>query len=75
MKITLVLLLSINFCSICPGYVQTPLLTPDKIKPFLPLIDKIFNDYAEKNHFHGFAFGTIQRCWENYQNKKYNCRK
>ena len=62
MNITLVLLLSINFCSICPGYAQIPLLTPDKIKPFLPL-NKIFNNYADKNHFPGLAIGNIQRCW------------
>ncbi|MCW3087395.1 MAG: class beta-lactamase-related serine hydrolase [Sediminibacterium sp.] len=31
----------------------------EKIKAFFPLAEKIYKDYAEKNHFPGYAFGIV----------------
>lgn len=30
-----------------------------KIEAFFPIVDKIYKDYAEKNHFPGYAFGIM----------------
>jgi CubicO group peptidase (beta-lactamase class C family) len=42
---------------------QAPVFTdPDrlkKIEALLPAVDKIYRDYAEKNHFPGFVYGVV----------------
>lgn len=30
-----------------------------KLQPLFPLVEKIYKDYAEKNHFPGYAFGIV----------------
>jgi CubicO group peptidase (beta-lactamase class C family) len=30
-----------------------------KIQPFFPIVDRIYREYAEKNHFPGYAFGVM----------------
>jgi CubicO group peptidase (beta-lactamase class C family) len=31
----------------------------EKIKPLFPVVEKIYKEYAEKNHFPGYAFGIV----------------
>jgi len=31
----------------------------EKIKPFFPIIEKIYREHAEKNHFPGYSFGVV----------------
>jgi CubicO group peptidase (beta-lactamase class C family) len=31
----------------------------DRMKQFLPVVDKVFKDYAEKNHFPSIAYGVV----------------
>ena len=42
---------------------QPPVFTDaarlQKLETWFPLVAKIYNDYAEKNHFPGYAFGIV----------------
>lgn len=31
----------------------------EKIKPYFPIIEKIYREHAEKNHFPGYSFGVV----------------
>ena len=57
MRYTLTLLLS--FCTYL-SFAQTPSADRiNKIKSALPVIEKLYKDYAEKNHFPAVAFGLV----------------
>ncbi len=56
----LLLLLILLFASVTKNSVaQTPSKRLTNIEATFPIIDKIFKEYAEKNHFPGFAFGLV----------------
>lgn len=39
------------------GFTQTNRL--EKIKPLLPIIEQLYKNHAEKNHFPGYSFGVV----------------
>lgn len=60
---TLFVLISFFVKSQSPQAYQPPYFTDknrlEKIKPLFPVIEKIYREHAEKNHFPGYSFGVV----------------
>ena len=53
------LLILLFACATKNSFAQTTSKRSADIEATFPVIDKIFKEYAEKNHFPGFAFGLV----------------